>query len=191
MRLETAHETQATTSIEFLFFAAAGLISGLVSWLWSDLYPRFLTIPVPSGFNVAQVNVGPALLFAVLLGVAFYLTGAGARLQQSPLTWVAAFLGTIGLYLVVVGLLFAGYFSQLFGMPGWLNFALCGIVGAAVMGLITGTVTRSGQGALLGVMVLCGALSGLAALHPIFLFPWWQFSVATLIGLWVQAAEEG
>jgi hypothetical protein len=192
MRLETAHEQEHVASLEFLYFAAAGLLSGLLSW-WlvaTGNVPGFLTITVKSGVQNVPVNITPSLLFATCLAAAFFLTGAAARLNSNPVNWVVAYLATVAIYFLIVAYLFAGYFSQLFRMPGWLNFGLCGLIGAGLMALITGTLTGKVNNGVMLAMCVAGALCAFSGFSPLFLWPWWQFSVGTLIGLWVQSSEE-
>jgi len=182
-RLATTHEHSDVTAAP-LVFTLAGLCSGAVCWLVP--LPR-LAITI-GGQHVNLTNQG--LVFAAALAAAVFLTGVASRLEQTPATWIAAFVATWGLYLLVLHLLFGGYFSQLFRMPVWLNLGLCGMIGAAMMGLITATVVKTHAGVLHLIMILAGGVSALAAFHPIFLFPWWQTVVAAVIGLWIAQAIE-
>ena len=206
MRLETAVEKQQATSLDFLFFGIAGLISGFGVWFaWPGYWPPSLTLPVPTGLQTANVSLIPPLAFVLTMGVAVFLTGTASRLEQSLLMWIAAAAATVGIYILVVALLFAGYFSQLFGLTGnltWINFALCGVIGAGLVGLIVGTLAGVMANRLFAAMLICGAVSGLGflvlsflevqgRLSLIFVWPWWQTSMGLLIGLWFsQPGEE-
>jgi hypothetical protein len=193
-RLETVHEHGETDATP-LIFGAAGLISGLVSWL-APSAKVWLTWEVTIGGQTVNLfNQG--LVFAVALAAAVFLSGAHRRVECSPANWIAAFVATPLLYLAVVHLLFAGWFSRAFQLPGWLNFGLCGMIGALMMGLMTAAITRHASGGLLISLCVGGAVSGLAGVGALgevknlFLFPWWHTVVATVIGLWMaQAGEE-
>ncbi|NUP90922.1 MAG: hypothetical protein HUU25_14070 [Candidatus Sumerlaeia bacterium] len=188
MRLETTHAGEGTGG-EALVFGLAGLIAGFTCH-WAPA-PAFLAVPVPSGMTTVQVNVFPALVFVVLLAAAVFLTRAAERLNQGIGMWVVGAVATVGIYILVVGLLTFGYFSQLFGLTDslwWLNFALSGAIGAALVGMVAGTLAGTMAQSLFLAMLVCGAISGLAAFSPLFLFPWWQTSMGLLIGLWFHRA---
>lgn len=194
-RIETAQE-HALEGTEPLIFGIAGLISGFGTWQFGGHFPQFLTFQMPTGLQKAPMGLGPPLVFATMLAVALFVTGAASRLERGPLVWIGGFLAVVGLYVFVVGLLFFGYFSQLFHMPGWLNFALCGFVGAFLLACIAGAVLGVSNGPVMGLMCIAGLVSGLVGVgwlgkwNTLFLYPWWQGAMATLIGFWVQSATE-
>jgi hypothetical protein len=135
MRLDTTHETEAT-GVDALFFGAGGLISGFTCWTlggWCLAPQTGLTIPIPCGMGTAQVNLFPALCFVIAIGAALFLTRLPSRMDQNLTNWIVGAAATLGIYVFIVGLLFLGYFIQLFDLRGdmaWLNYALCGIIGA-------------------------------------------------------------
>jgi hypothetical protein len=142
----------------------------------------------PPGVGYTRLFGGAGVLFALAMAVALFVSRV--EIDQPFYILLGAFLGMIVLYEIGYRLLFHGYFELLFGFPLWLNCGLCGILGAAMMGLIAGTVLGTQQGALFLALCIVGGISALAAVHPIFLYPWWQTTVGTILGLWVTPAEE-
>jgi hypothetical protein len=201
MRLETVQESEGV-GLEPLIFAIAGLISGFSCWwlMKTDNFPGFLDFKnVPTGVQRADINLWPAVIFASLLAVAFFLSGSASYLNPNPVIWVGAYLGTIMLYFIVLWLLTFGYLSQLFRLTHelfWINLMLSGMFGAAVLSFFAGTLIGQANGRLMIAMIICGGLSGLTVVGfmgkvgPFMLFPWWHFSQATLIGFWVSSAME-
>lgn len=199
MRLETVQEEEGI-GLEPLIFAIAGLISGFACWwlMKGSHFPAFLIFEnIPTGVQRATINMWPAVIFATLLAVAFFLSGSAGALNPNPVIWVGAYIGTIMLYFLVLWLLTFGYLSQLFRLTHelfWLNLALSGMFGAAVLSFFAGTLIGKANGPIMIAMIVCGGLSGLTVvgfMGPVgqfMLFPWWHFSQATLVGFWVSSA---
>jgi hypothetical protein len=177
MRLATATHDAPAIPAPFLF-GFLGLGSGLICWLLGEMLN-------PEWSKFGGISPVPGLVFALALAAAAWLSGAVRDEEVGPASWLAAFLAVPAWYWVVVKLLFAGYFSQLFDMPGWLNFALCGAIGAVGIGVIASFFVRKNPGWTFAALPIAGLICGFSGESGFFLFPWWQGSVAILIGLWV------
>lgn len=155
------------------------------SLLWIDFDRR-----LPRGVSYTRIVGTAGLSFALAMAVAFWLSRAADSIDQPLLIWVLFFGGIVVLFEVGNRLLFHGYFELLFRLPLWLNLGLCGALGAATMGLLTASLAGAEHSGLLLPMTLLGGVTALGAFHPIFLYPWWHTTIGTLIGLWVNPAEE-